>query len=178
MKRFLALTVSALVVCTALSACGGSAASSGEGGAAPAAGSDAAASGSEGESKGGSESKSGSGSEKSGSTAKKAADFGEAKATSDDLTFEDLQNNYAILTEIYNYAEELYTSDLVAQSDEAEANLTEAKSLIDEIGELNEADFPDQASINEMNDSFVTLIDAIGAIVDTYEPAEDGKAAE
>ncbi len=52
------------------------------------------------------------------------------------MTFEDLQYNYSLLVDCYNQVEELYKNDAIAQDDDIESMLTEAKGLIDEMGEL------------------------------------------
>ena len=72
--------------------------------------------------------------------------------------------------------------DSIAQSDEVEANLTEAKDLIDQMGELTEADFADEKDLLEMNDAIYNMCEALGAIVDQMEEApaevEETAAAE
>lgn len=158
MKRFLALSLSALMLCGALTACGGSTETEAPAPAqteAPAA--DTAA------------------------PAAPAADTASTegpKASGEGFTFADLQDNYALLSDLYDQVEAAYMDNSIAQSDEVESNLTEAKDLIDQMGELTEADFADEKDLLEMNDAIYNMCEALGAIVDKMEaaPAEEAPA--
>ncbi len=164
MKRFLALSLSALMLCGALTACGGSTETEAPAPAetsAPAADTAAPAA----------------------DTAAPAADTASTegpKASGEGFTFADLQDNYALLSDLYDEVEAAYMDNSIAQSDEVEANLTEAKDLIDQMGELTEADFADEKDLLEMNDAIYNMCEALGAIVDKMEaaPAEEAPAAE
>lgn len=156
MKRFLALSLSALMICGALTACGGSSETT-----APAPAETSAPDKTEKPAE-----------EKPAEEAKtEKTEKKEAKASTEGFTFADLQDNYAILTDLYNTVEAAYMDESIAQSDEVEANLTEAKDLIDQMGELTEADFADEKDLLEMNDAIYNMCEALGAIVDQMEEA-------
>ena len=86
-----------------------------------------------------------------------------------DLTFGDLQTNYGILVGCYNAVEELYMNDKIKQDDQVENLLAESKKVIDEMGQLQESDFKSQEDYQKMNDSMVTMIEALGKIVDSMQ---------
>lgn len=75
-----------------------------------------------------------------------------------DETFAVLQSNYQLLVETYNAVSDAYMSDEIEQSDEVEANLNQAKELIESLGEV------DQASLAE--EDAESTIDAMSAIND------------
>ena len=75
-----------------------------------------------------------------------------------DETFAVLQSNYQLLVEAYNAVSDAYMSDEIEQSDEVEANLNQAKELIESLGEV------DQASLAE--EDAESTIDAMSAIND------------
>ena len=163
MKRFLALSLSALMLCGALTACGGSTETEAPAPAetsAPAADTTAPAA------------------DTAAPAADTAASTDGPKASGEGFTFADLQDNYALLSDLYDKVEAAYMDNSIAQSDEVEANLTEAKDLIDQMGELTEADFADEKDLLEMNDAIYNMCDALGAIVDKMEaaPAEEAPA--
>ena len=106
-----------------------------------------------------------------------AAETPAAEESEGGLTFEDLQDNYAILSDVYNQVEELYMNDQIAQDDEVESLLTEAKGIIDEMGEATEDDFASQDDYVQMNDSMATMIDALGKIVDGMTEADSAEGA-
>ena len=163
MKRFLALSLSALMICGALTACGGS---------------------SDAETPAPAETAAPADTEKPADAEKPAEEAKtekkEAKASTEGFTFADLQDNYAILSDLYDTVEAAYMDESIAQSDDVEANLTEAKELIDQMGELTEADFADEKDLLEMNDAIYNMCEALGAIVDQMEeaPAEAEAPAE
>lgn len=55
-----------------------------------------------------------------------------------DETFAVLQSNYQLLVEAYNAVSDAYMSDEIEQSDEVEANLNQAKELIESLGEVDQ----------------------------------------
>ncbi len=75
-----------------------------------------------------------------------------------DETFAVLQSNYQLLVEAYNAVSDAYMSDEIEQSDEVEANLNQAKELIESLGEV------DQESLAE--EDAESTIDAMSAIND------------
>lgn len=102
----------------------------------------------------------------------------DSAAAEGDLTFADLQDEYATLTDLYNQVEELYMNDQIEQDDDIESLLTDAKALIDEMGELTEDDFTSQQDYKDMEDSMVTMAEALGNIVDGMTVTDDSAAAE
>ena len=71
-----------------------------------------------------------------------------------------MQDNFVILNDTYREVEELYMDDGIAQDDDIEELLNEAKSLIDEMGELSEDDFESQQDLVDMNESMVDILEA------------------
>ena len=98
------------------------------------------------------------------------------EAASGELTFADLQSNYALLQDAYQQVEDLYMNDGIAQSDDIEALLAEAKDVIDQMGEITEDQLPSQADMKSINDSMVSLVDSLGKIVDGMEVVDNGEA--
>lgn len=86
-----------------------------------------------------------------------------------DLTFADLQTNYGILVDCYNEVEKLYMDKQIQQDDQVENLLAESKKVIEEMGQLQESDFKSQEDYQKMNDSMVTMIEALGKIVDSMQ---------
>ncbi len=107
-----------------------------------------------------------------------AADAADAADDSSEITFEDLQDNYVVLVDSYNQVEDLYMSDKIAQDDDIESLLSEAKGIIDEMGEATEDDFAGPEDYKAMNDSMASLIDSLGKIVDGMETTEESGSAE
>ena len=106
------------------------------------------------------------------------ADAGEENGS---ITFADLQKNYETMTDVYNKVNDLYMNDGIEQSDDVEELLTEAKGIIDEIGELTEDQFTDEQSMTDMNDSMVKIIEGLGNVVDMMDVKSedgDGEAAD
>ena len=98
------------------------------------------------------------------------------EAASGELTFADLQSNYALLQDAYQQVEDLYMNDGIAQSDDIEALLAEAKDVIDQMGEITEDQLPSQADMKSINDSMVSLVDSLGKIVDGMEVVDNSGA--
>lgn len=89
----------------------------------------------------------------------------------DELTFEDLQANYQILSECYEKTEELYLNPAVAQDDNIEKLLNEARGIIDEMGTLKEDDFETPEDMSAFNDTMADMIDNLSAVIDQMQPA-------
>ncbi|MBQ9437391.1 MAG: hypothetical protein IJU50_03590 [Lachnospiraceae bacterium] len=106
-----------------------------------------------------------------------AAEAPASTQSSGSITFSDLQDNYVILTDVYQKVEDLYMNDAIAQDDEVEGLLTEAKDLIDQMGELNESDFSSEDDMIQLNDAMVNVIEGLGKVVDMMSAADDGTAA-
>ena len=83
------------------------------------------------------------------------------------MDMETLQQNFATLSDLYQTVEDLYMhNDGIAQDDDVEDLLESAKEVIDEMGDLDENDFDGEDDMIQLNDSMVTLIEALGGIVD------------
>ena len=95
----------------------------------------------------------------------------DAEAASGQITFSDLQDNYAALTEAYNAVVDAYNDNSIAQSDEIDQNLSDAKDLMDQMGELSEDDFKSQEDLETINNSMLQMCDILNAILDKMEPA-------
>ncbi|OON87382.1 hypothetical protein BXO88_03665 [Oribacterium sp. C9] len=95
-----------------------------------------------------------------------AAETTAAASEAGSLTFEDLQDNYKILTDVYGKVEDLYLNDKIEQDDNIEALLTQAKDIISEMGELSEADFTNSKDFQDINDAMVKIIEGLGNVVD------------
>ena len=70
-----------------------------------------------------------------------------AEASSGQITFSDLKDYYAALTDAYNAVVNAYNNDAIAQSDEIDKNLADAKDLMDQMGELSKTDFKSQEDL-------------------------------
>ena len=60
----------------------------------------------------------------------------------------------------------------IQQDDQVENLLAESKKVIEEMGQLQESDFKSQEDYQKMNDSMVTMIEALGKIVDSMQVAQ------
>ncbi|MBR1629977.1 MAG: hypothetical protein IJ679_12055 [Lachnospiraceae bacterium] len=109
-------------------------------------------------------------------TEEKAAETKE-DAGDEEITFEELQDNFVALTDAYQQVEDLYMNDEIAQDDDIEELLTEAKSVIDEMGELSEDDFSGREDMLEINDAMVEMLDALSLIIDGMDYADSGEDA-
>ena len=74
----------------------------------------------------------------------------EEAAEEEEISFEDLKELYAGLVDNYNAIEELYLNENIQQDDAVEEVLARAKTIIEEMGEATEADFPDDQSRADM----------------------------
>ena len=70
-----------------------------------------------------------------------------AEASSGQITFSELKDYYAALTDAYNAVVNAYNNDAIAQSDEIDKNLADAKDLMDQMGELSKTDFKSQEDL-------------------------------
>lgn len=87
-----------------------------------------------------------------------------ADAVSDE-TWASLQDVYASLVEAYNATVELYNDDSVAADASIEEALNSAKSLVEEIGDI------DRSDVTEGN--AVELVEAMGAVNDIFAAVID-----
>ncbi|MBR6256761.1 MAG: hypothetical protein IKR23_05210 [Lachnospiraceae bacterium] len=131
----------------------------------------------------------GCGSEEAASTAPETKETTEAKEepaeeetkteeTGAEFTFADLQDSYKSLVESYDAVEGLYADDAIAQDDEVESLLAEAKGIIDDMGEMTEDDFSSTDDMIAFNDTIATMIEALGGVVDKMQAAGDSEGVE
>ncbi len=100
-----------------------------------------------------------------------------AAEASSEFTFEDLQENYAAMTEAYDAVEKLYMDDAIEQSDDVEELLTEAKDVIDQMGELTEDDFANESELLDMNNSILDILNALDKIIDMMDTTDAASAS-
>ena len=82
-----------------------------------------------------------------------------------DDTFATLQDNYAVLTDAYNVVYDAYMSDEIEQNDDIEDALNQTADIINEMGEISQ-DTITEADAEALNDSMLTLLDVLDAVVD------------
>lgn len=89
------------------------------------------------------------------------------------MDMETLQDNFAALTDVYNTVVDLYNNEGIEPDGDIEDLLNQTKEVIEEVGELDENDFDDEADMKKINDTMVTLLEALGGIVDSMSYADD-----
>lgn len=90
-----------------------------------------------------------------------AADGAAANAMCSDENFAALQDGYKYLTECYDAVENYYLeNDSIPQSDDVEEYLTEAKDLLDQMGEVTQDSITD-ADAEELANAMITLAESL-----------------
>ena len=89
------------------------------------------------------------------------------------MDMETLQDNFAALTDVYNTVVDLYNNEGIEPDDDVEDLLNQTKEVIEEVGELDEDDLDDESEMEKINDTMVTLLEALGGIVDSMSYADD-----
>ena len=89
------------------------------------------------------------------------------------MDMETLQDNFAALTEAYNTVVDLYNNEGIEPDDDVEDLLNQTKEVIEEVGELEEDDLDDGSDMEGINDTMVTLLEALEGIVDSMSYADD-----
>ena len=89
------------------------------------------------------------------------------------MDMETLQDNFAALTDVYNTVVDLYNNEEIEPDGDIEDLLNQTKEVIEEVGELDENDLDDEADMKKINDTMVTLLEALGGIVDSMSYADD-----
>ena len=102
----------------------------------------------------------------------------DTQETGTEFTFSDLQDSYKMLVECYDEVEGLYANENIAQDSEVESLLTEAKGIIDEMGELKEDDFASTDDMIAFNDTIATMVEALGGVVDKMEVSDNSEGVE
>ena len=82
-----------------------------------------------------------------------------------DETFAALQDNYATLTDVYNTVYDAYMSDEIEQNDEIENALAQTADIMNEMGEISQ-DAITELDAETLNDTMLTLLDVLDAVVD------------
>lgn len=88
----------------------------------------------------------------------------DADMCSDD-TFEELQDNYSVLSETYATVEKAYQSGDIEQSAEVEENLSTIASMIELFGEMTQDNVTEEEAV-EFNEGMLEIIDVLQKIVD------------
>lgn len=99
-----------------------------------------------------------------------AEDTAEADGMVSDETFGVLQDNYALMVESYNAVAEAYNSDEIAANAELEEAMGQAADVIEQMGEIT------QDSLTE--EDAIALNDSIGEILKALSEVADGLVAE
>lgn len=108
--------------------------------------------------------------------AEEKTDVAEDEGTADgemvsDKTFTELQDNFALLVETYDAVAELYNSEEIAANPEIEKVMKQAEDVIAQMGEISQDTITEEDAV-ALNDSMVTLVEALGMIVEGMEVAE------
>lgn len=101
-------------------------------------------------------------------TAETTAETTDAAADADmcsDDTFEELQDNYSVLSETYATVEKAYQSGDIEQSAEVEENLSTIASMIELFGEMTQDNVTEEEAV-EFNEGMLEIIDVLQKIVD------------
>lgn len=96
------------------------------------------------------------------------ADVETADASGDvcsDDTFATLQDNYATLVNVYNVVYDAYMSDEIEQDDDIESALLQTADVMEEMGDISQ-DTITEADAESLNDSMLTLLQVLDAVVD------------
>lgn len=93
-----------------------------------------------------------------------------------DETFSILQDNYALLTEVYNAVADAYNSDEVAADADIEEAMNEAADVIEQMGEITQ-DTLTEEDAEELNGAMKDILDALSYVVDGMEVV-DGAEGE
>ena len=96
------------------------------------------------------------------------ADVETADASGDvcsDDTFATIQDNYATLVNVYNVVYDAYMSDEIEQDDDIESALLQTADVMEEMGDISQ-DTITEADAESLNDSMVTLLQVLDAVVD------------
>lgn len=96
------------------------------------------------------------------------ADVETADASGDvcsDDTFATLQDNYATLVNAYNVVYDAYMSDEIEQDDDIESALLQTADVMEEMGDISQ-DTITEADAESLNDSMLTLLQVLDAVVD------------
>ena len=92
------------------------------------------------------------------------ADAADGEMVSDE-TFAVLQENYELLTQLYDVVAEAYNSDEVAANPEIEEAMNEAYDIIEKMGEISQDTITEEDAV-ELSELMVGLVDLFQAVVD------------
>lgn len=85
-----------------------------------------------------------------------------------DADWDALQNNYAALVNAYNEVAKLYNSEQIKANKDIEALMTQAKSLIEEMGEIKREDLTASQG-QELNEAMKNIAEALLKIIESME---------
>lgn len=97
--------------------------------------------------------------------------------TVSDEVFAQMQDCYDLMVQYYNAAVDLYSDDAVAASEEVNDVMSQAKEIIEEMGEITQDSLtPDDAV--ELIDAMEIIVDVLSETVDGMELTDDADAAD
>lgn len=97
--------------------------------------------------------------------------------TVSDEAFAQMQECYDLMVQYYNAAVDLYSDDAVAASEEINDVMSQAKEIIEEMGEITQDSLtPDDAV--ELIDAMETIVDVLSETVDGMELTDGAGAAD
>lgn len=100
------------------------------------------------------------------------ADEPETDMVSDE-NYEILQENYALISDYAAKVREIYSSDEIAANPDIEEVILETEAIIEEMGELEQADITAQDA-QDLNDAMELIIETYNNLLDGMELADDG----
>lgn len=87
-----------------------------------------------------------------------------------DESFATVQECYAQLVEFYNMFVETYNDDSFAADEEINNTLTEAKALIEEVGEIDRAELTEADGV-ELIEGMTVIVEVLTDLADRLAPA-------
>lgn len=91
---------------------------------------------------------------------------GDASAPASAATIQELQDNFAVLSDTYDVVVNAYVNtQAIPQNDSVESALSTAADLINQIGNIETANLT-EADAEDINDSMLSVLDLLNAIVD------------
>ena len=87
-----------------------------------------------------------------------------------DESFAVVQECYAELVDLYNTAVETYNDDAFAADENINQVLTDAKALIEEMGQIDRAELTEGGAA-DLIDAMTLIVEALGALAEQLAPA-------
>lgn len=112
-------------------------------------------------------------------TVEETAETTDAAADADmcsDDTFEELQDNYAMMVEAYDAVKGLYEMDEIVADADIEDALNQAADVINQMGKITQ-DTITEEDAETLNSAMCDILDALSYLVDGMETVGDGSAS-